>query len=661
MKNITVTIFTFLLVISIAGCAHNGNTQIAQDKNPDTSKKDVTTSVKTDSNFTTSIDLIGNSELSPKLSNDQYSDTINTIKPDTDFIPKKNVNITKVCPSPLSDDIMPIPPDTDNEDIKNTPVSSAKKSIRKKNAETVTETIMDEALDYCQMSQELWQKGEPENALEALDQAYSLILSADIDENGTNLAQQKEDIRFTISKRILEIYASRNFAVNGNHKAIPMVMNSHVQAEINLFTTGVESNFFRESLKRSGRFRAKIVEELKKAGIPPELSWLPLIESGFKVTALSPARALGLWQFIPSTGYKFGLKRDMFVDERLDPQKSTEAAIAYLKELHEMFGDWTTVLAAYNCGEGRVLRLIRSQNVNYLDNFWDLYEKLPRETARYVPRFLATLQILANPAKYGIDTTDVECPLEYERIEITKQVHIKDIAKGIGVDEMLLRRLNPELRYCILPPNEYLFKIPPDKGEELLSKIDEIPVSSIAPTKPKNSIAYYKVKRGDTLSAVARRYNISMQSLMRDNKMRKPILLSGTMLKVPYKGPSLSAFEPAKTSQQSSRSDTKQTLTHVVKSGESISIIANRYKTTIKNIQELNNLNTTNLHIGQTLYLQKQSDYQNNNVFKKYRVKRGDNLFRISQKHNVPLDRLLQINKLRPKSKIHSGQYLYVE
>ena len=131
------------------------------------------------------------------------------------------------------------------------------------------------------------------------------------------MAQQKEDIRFTISKRILEIYASRNFAVNGNHKAIPMEMNSHIQAEINLFTTGIERNFFRESLKRSGSFRPQILEMLKQAGLPEELSWLPLIESGFKVNALSSARALGLWQFIPSTGYKFGLKRDLFIDERL--------------------------------------------------------------------------------------------------------------------------------------------------------------------------------------------------------------------------------------------------------------------------------------------------------------------------------------------------------
>jgi len=647
LKKMTFTIFTILLVFSIAGCAHNDNTQISQDKNLHTIKKDAPSNEYSGSNFNPSIYSTNNS---------QNPDDINEIKSDLANISKKG-NTTKTCPSPLSDDITLIDPDPDNKYIENTAASPKKKTNRKKNAQAV----MDEAIDYCQMSQELWQNGELENAIEALDHAYSTILSLDIDENDTNLTQQKEDIRFTISKRILEIYASRNFAVSGNHKAIPMVMNSHIQAEINLFTTGREKLFFIESLKRSGRYRAKIVKELEKAGIPVELSWLPLIESGFKVNALSSARALGLWQFIPSTGYKFGLKRDIFVDERLDPIKSTEAAIAYLKELHGMFGDWTTVLAAYNCGEGRVLRLIRDQNVNYLDNFWDLYEKLPRETARYVPRFLATLHILANHDKYGIDVTDIECPIESESIEITKQVHINNIAKEIDVDETLLKRLNPELRYCILPPSKYLFKVPPDKGKELLAKIDAIPTASVSPEN--YSIAYYKVKRGDTLSIIARRYGTSVKELMRDNRMRKPILLTGTKLKIPYRGASLSTATLAETTQQNGRNDTKQTIIeHVVKSGESLGIIAKRNKTTIKNLQELNNLKSLNICIGQILSVPKSDNYkQNNNLIKKYRVRSGDNLYKIAQKHNMSLDRLLDINKLRAKSTILSGQYLYVE
>ena len=239
--------------------------------------------------------------------------------------------------------------------------------------------------------------------------AYALILGISDQEN-PDIQQQKEDLRFLISKRILEIYASRNIVVNGNHDAIPLDINSHVQREIDSFTKGHEKKFFLAAYRRSGRYRPMIIAKLRQAGLPEELSWLPLIESGYKVNALSKARALGMWQFIPSTGYKFGLKRNKYIDERLDPVKSTDAAIAYMKEMHQMFGDWATVLAGYNCGEGRVSRVIRTQNINYLDNFWDLYQRLPRETARYVPRFLATLHIVKDPAKYGMDAVALEPP-----------------------------------------------------------------------------------------------------------------------------------------------------------------------------------------------------------------------------------------------------------
>ena len=326
------------------------------------------------------------------------------------------------------------------------------------------QTDLDEALELCQLSQDYWQQGELENAVEALDRAYALILSVDTSDQ-PKLIQQKEDLRFMISKRILEIYASRHIVVNGNHNAIPVIVNRHVQAEINLFTKGGERRFFIESLKRSGRYRDRIVSALKDAGLPEELSWLPLIESGFKTHALSRSRALGLWQFIPSTGYKFGLHRDKFIDERMDPAKATRAAIDYLKELHSMFGDWSTVLAAYNCGEGRVLRVIRSQNINYLDNFWDLYERLPRETARYVPRFLATLHVLNNLETYGMDQVVVDPPLEFETVIVNKQVSLDNVAKSIGVNEKALKDLNPELRYKILPGDSYSLRIPPGNAE----------------------------------------------------------------------------------------------------------------------------------------------------------------------------------------------------
>lgn len=516
-----------------------------------------------------------------------------------------------------------------------------------------TQLLLDEALDFCQVAQDFWQKGELENAIEALDHAYSLILKADLENTSAEFLQQKEDLRFTISKRILEIYASRNIGLNGSHDAIPVALNRHIQSEINLFTKGREKAFFIDSLRRSGRYRSKIVSALKEAGLPAELSWLPLIESGFKVNALSPARALGLWQFIPSTGYKFGLKRDHYVDERLDPVKSTTAAIAYLKELHHIFGDWTTVLAAYNWGEDRVFRVIRSQNVNYLDNFWDLYKRIPRETARYVPRFLATLHILKHPEKYGIDTITVDKPLECETVSLARRIHLKDVAKMIGASEKIMKDLNPELRYKILPPGRYSLKVPVGKKSILIAKLDEIPVIS----KPRGVFITHRVKRGETLSIIAEKYRVGMSAIVRTNNINhRNYIIAGQMLKIPKKGVVSSKTQKYK------RPKKAPSLRHVVKSGDSLWIIAKRYGEKTQQIQEKNHLHSTRLHIGQVLMIpQSEVEATADEGSKIYHVRRGDSPFYIAKRHSMELERLLRMNRLTPKSKIFPGQKLFIE
>ncbi len=514
---------------------------------------------------------------------------------------------------------------------------------------------LDEALEFCRASQEYWQRGELEKAVDSLDQAYALILEVEAQDD-FKLIQEKEDLRFMISKRILEIYASRNIVVNGNHNAIPLEMNRHVQAEIKRFTVGPEKTFFLKSLKRSGRYRPEILKALREAGLPEELSWLPLIESGFNVKALSRARALGLWQFIPSTGYKFGLKRDQFIDERMDPEKATTAAIAYLKELHNIFGDWTTVLAAYNCGEGRVLRTIRTQNVNYLDNFWDLYERLPRETARYVPRFLATLHILNAPDKYGIDLGIVDPPLTYETVTVAKQVSLRDAARAIGTTEFELRQINPELRYKISPPRSYELKVPVGRGDTLLAQIDSIKTTTL----PRPAYVYHRVRSGETLSTIARRYRTSVSRIMRANNLRSShYIVAGKRLKIPQRGYT-HARRPAR-NKTVRKSD--QAQFHTVGRGDSLWNIARQYGTTTEAIQKLNGLRGTRLHKGQVLKISegKPSAPVNTDQLKTYQVKTGDSPFKIAQLHKMSLDRLLQINRLSHRSKIYPGQELYVE
>jgi len=392
------------------------------------------------------------------------------------------------------------------------------------------QAIMDEALDFLGQAQLLWEKGEIDKALTLLDATYSLLL----DVNGDpEITWQKDDLRVMVAKKIVEIYASRSNVAAGYQSEIPLVINADVEKAIRRFQRS-ERKFFISSYNRSGRYRPMILKHLKEAGLPEELSWLPLVESGFKIRALSKARALGLWQIIPSTGYMYGLKRDHWIDERMDPEKSTRAAIAYLTELHGIFGDWLTVLAAYNCGEGRVLRTISRQQMNYLDNFWDLYRQLPSETSNYVPRFLATLHILKDPEKYGIDLSrEQEKPIPFDTVKTEKSVRLKDVAKELHVPEETLNFLNSELRYKTTP-NTYELKIPAGMGENFASVIDKV-----SKAKRPGGAEYirYKVKKGDTLSVLARRYKSSVNAILAANRLTsKHRIRAGKWLKIPSRG-----------------------------------------------------------------------------------------------------------------------------
>ncbi|MFP4040650.1 MAG: LysM peptidoglycan-binding domain-containing protein [Desulfosudaceae bacterium] len=508
------------------------------------------------------------------------------------------------------------------------------------------QNALDEALDFCKAAQDFWQQGELENAIQALDQAYALLLKGE-DARTPELIQQKEDLRFLISKRILEIYASRNRVVNGDHNAIPITINDEVQREIDRFTKGRDRAFFINSYKRSGQYRDFIAEKLEEAGLPEELSWLPLIESGFKPRALSPARALGLWQFIPSTGYKFGLERNVYIDERLDPEKSTEAAIEYLTALHNIFGDWCTVLAAYNSGEARVLRKIREQRINYLDDFWDLYQKLPRETAQYVPKFLATLHIVSNLEKYGLDDIEPLPPRTYETVTLPKQVHLKEIARTIDIPLQELEALNPLFRHQIVPGKNYPVKIPEQKKDLLLAEIDSLPTTSA----PQRQVVYHRVRSGEALSTIARRYHTSVANIARANNIyRHNYIKAGRLLKIPVAGNWAETTPP-------SSYDTATATEHVVKRGESLWILARRYGTTVNAIQQVNGLSSSRVSIGQVLKL----PGQGGSGSRTYLVQPGDSPSTIATRHKIPLGKFLQMNKLTKNSTIYPGQEVFVK
>jgi len=511
---------------------------------------------------------------------------------------------------------------------------------------------IENAMELLQAAGYFREQGDPDSAIEALDKAYAEILKVD-EEGDPELAQQKEDLRFTISKRVVEAYASRYKTANGLHNAIPLTMNRHVQRAIDLFT-GRQKDFFLAAYKRSGIYRPFILEALEEAGLPVELSWLPLIESGFKVRAFSRARAMGLWQFIASTGYKYGLKRDRWIDERMDPQKSTLAAISYLKELHRMFGDWTTALAAYNCGEWAVLRRIRAQKINYLDNFWDLYEKLPQETAFYVPSFLAVLHIVNSPEKYGLDLPPIEGPPETETVMVSRQSALKDLGKLIDVDPARLAEINAALRRGITPSGPYELTVPSGKGEILLSKLNDIP----AWRNPVPSYYVHKVRSGDTLSEIAQRYRASVESIKSVNGLKADFLRAGARLKIPTGTQEMATSR--ETAPMQSGGLKGKVLTHEVKRGDSLWKIAREYDTTTDLIISLNQIRNTRLTVGQVIKVPSWSSETRPAKTSSYLVRRGDSPYLIARRHHMDLSELLSLNKLTPRCRIYPGQRLLV-
>jgi membrane-bound lytic murein transglycosylase D len=446
------------------------------------------------------------------------------------------------------------------------------------------------AFEAFDSAEAFWQEGDFDNALVSLDYAYESMLKIPGDADPI-LAQQKEDLRRLISRRILDIYRSQYATVGDPSSSIQLITNAHVEREIKRFQEA-ERDFFIGSYRRSGRYRPMILKALEESGLPTQLSWLPLVESGFKPRALSKARALGLWQFISSTGLRYGLSRDNWVDERMDPHKSTKAAIQYLAELEGLFGDWETALAAYNCGERRVLSVINAQSNDYLDDFWDIYELLPSETRRYVPRFLATLLIIDDPDKYGFSLPQPDSPLELETVSIDRQLELAALDRALGLQKGTLQELNPVLRRGATPAGSYLLNVPRSAASAPTAKLDEIPrwVAS------EQTYLVHRVRRGETIGRIATRYGTSVSAIVRANNIRNADRIRpGLTLRVPRTG-AAAVFDSTTTASAESKA-----IDYTVRRGDSLWRLARRFGTTVGEIKRTNRLKRNRLTIGQKL------------------------------------------------------------
>ena len=321
--------------------------------------------------------------------------------------------------------------------------------------------------------------------------------------------------------------------VAGSDYDIPVELNEKVLKSLNYWLTKGKG-IFSDGLVRSGRYRDIISKTFREESVPLDVMYLAQVESLFKTNALSRRACKGIWQFGKATAIRYGLRVDRYVDERSDPEKSTRAAARYLNDLYAMFQDWNLVLAAYNWGEGKVLKLVNRSGVN---DFWDLMElrrNFPEETRNHVPMIMASIILAHNPEKYGLPT-ELDRPLAYDRVPVSRPVDLRVVAKTLDVPVDTLRELNPSLRGHSTPfgfPN-YELKVPEGIGSRLEQKLASLPAAKPERERPLFTDRH-RVKPGETLSKIAAQYRVSAAALQKANGILSPrSLRAGMWLNVP--------------------------------------------------------------------------------------------------------------------------------
>ncbi len=309
---------------------------------------------------------------------------------------------------------------------------------------------------------------------------------------------------------------------------IPITVNSKVVSFITAFRT-IKKQSIQNALNRSVEYTEDFKKIFREVGVPLDLVYLPIIESGYRHGAYSRARALGVWQFMRSTARLFGLRVDWVVDERRNPYKAAYAAAKYLKYLYDLFGDWYLALASYNGGPGKIRRAIRRTGRK---DFFSLSKTryLRRETRNYVPAFIASLMIAKSPEKYGFVIERTEPVFSNSKIvKIKSPVKISSVSKILNIKLSEIKKLNPELIRDFTPFNkkEYLIRIPLYADESLLSNLKKLP------PKAKYFVGWYRVKRGDSLYSIARKFGTSVKKIKNVNKLRSNLIRPGKKLLIP--------------------------------------------------------------------------------------------------------------------------------
>ncbi|MDR1396191.1 MAG: LysM peptidoglycan-binding domain-containing protein, partial [Desulfarculales bacterium] len=443
-------------------------------------------------------------------------------------------------------------------------------------------------------------------------------------------------------------------AVSGD---FPITVNERVEFFIEYYQTKMPARFTRY-LNRSGRYYTVMRNIIQEYGLPSDLFYIALIESGFTNTAASHAGAVGPWQFMPATARRFGLRVDNWVDERRDPIKATHAAAQYLKFLYGEFGSWYLAAAAYNAGENKVRKALTLYQAR---DFWNISQSdqdfLAEETKQYVPRMIAAAIIAKEPEKYGFDEVEYEAPLQYEEMNIHPTVSLAAVAKAAGIPSSVLLDLNPELKLAATPPGSmYSLKIPPGSLAQMTQAYAGLTPEQRTARISDRAAASYRVRNGDTLSTVAQRHHTTVAQIYALNPSlnNRPNLRIGQTLNLP------GAAAPTQPSVAA-----RAASTYKVKSGDTLGVIAQRNHTTVAQIYALNPSlnNRPNLRVGQTLNLPGAAAPAQTSVAARaastYKVESGDTLGGVAQRNHTTVAQIYALNpSLNNRPNLRVGQTL---